>query len=535
MEFTGWLLDVYADPDDGVALWFLDERDGSRRRLRQALPVAFHAAGPAPRLRLLWQYLQNQPRDRTGPRIYLSRSQRRDLFSDQPLTVLTIQVHRPAALPGLFQQVSRAFTDLTYYDADLPLSLHHAARYGTFPLARCHLAVDEAGQVNALEVLDSPWDLDPEPSPLRVLSLEPDVDPFHAEPRHLLVRSKRACYNLSLQPERALLVNLCAILKRHDPDLLLTTWGDTWLLPHLLELSERHNLPLPLNRDPACKPVYRPERTYFAYGQVIYRGRQVYLFGRWHVDGHNAVLYHDYGMEGVFELARVTSLPVQSVARLSPGSGISAMQMLTALREGVLVPWHKQQAERPKTALELLRADQGGLVYQPVIGLHKDVAEIDFVSMYPSIMARFNISPETVKNAPNLTAASHRQTFGPVSETERGDEMPKLGISGGFAPAYTQFRRDFSSPVTREAPAPPFSEFIPRGEGAEGLRSRPDGRYHDLADARSDRDHRPQGADRGRGFKYSDATKYYFWAASFLSIIPLLAAVQWGRVQRPIL
>jgi DNA polymerase-2 len=94
--------------------------------------------------------------------------------------------------------------------------------------------------------------------------------------------------------------------------------------------------------------------------------------------------------EGVFELSRVTSLPVQSVARLSPGSGISAMQMLTALREGVLVPWHKQQAERPKTALELLRADQGGLVYQPVIGLHKDVAEIDFVSMYPSIMVRFS-------------------------------------------------------------------------------------------------------------------------------------------------
>src|SRR5574341_1369113 len=353
MEHTGWLMDVYADPDDGVALWVLDEQDGSRRRLRQALPVEFHAAGPAPRLRQLWHYLQRQPVPVT-----LSRSQRRDLFCEQPITVLTIQVTRPAAQPGLFQQVSRAFPDLTYYDADLSLSLYHAARYGTFPLARCRLAVNEAGWVDDLEVLDSPWDLDPAPPPLRALSLEPDVDPFHATPRYLLVRSERASYRLSLQPARPLLVNLRAILKRHNPDLLLTTWGDTWLLPYLLELSERYSLPLPLNRDPAFKPVYRPERTYFAYGQVIYRGKQVYLFGRWHVDGHNAVLYHDYGMEGVFELARVTGLPVQSVARLSPGSGISAMQMLTALREGVLVPWHKQQAERPKTALELLRADQ---------------------------------------------------------------------------------------------------------------------------------------------------------------------------------
>ena len=55
---------------------------------------------------------------------FAARSQRRDLFCEQPLTVLTIQVGRPAAQPGLFQQVSKAFPDLTYYDADLPLSLH---------------------------------------------------------------------------------------------------------------------------------------------------------------------------------------------------------------------------------------------------------------------------------------------------------------------------------------------------------------------------------------------------------------------------
>ena len=439
MEFTGWLLDVYAlpyrqaggmagpdgkagDPQDGAALWLLDERDGSRRRLWQALPVVFHAAGPAPRLRLLWRYLQRFPAS-------LSRSERRELFSDQPLTVLTIQVARPAAQPALFRQISQAFPDLTYFDADLPLSLHHAARYGTFPLARCRVEVGAEGQVHALEVLDSPWELDPAAVPLRALSLEPDVDPFHVTPTHVLVRAEGACYRLALQPVRPLLVNLRAILLRHDPDLLLTAWGDTWLLPHLLELSKRHDLPLPFNRDTACSPMYRQERTYFAYGQVIYRGQQVHLFGRWHVDGHNAVLYHDYGMEGIFELARVTSLPVQAVARLSPGSGISAMQMLTALREGVLVPWHKQQAERPKTALELLRADQGGLVYQPVIGLHRDVAEIDFVSMYPSIMARFNVSPETVKKGSHPAASSPCLAEQPAERGNARDEgEPSFGL-----------------------------------------------------------------------------------------------------------
>jgi DNA polymerase-2 len=68
----------------------------------------------------------------------------------------------------------------------------------------------------------------------------------------------------------------------------------------------------------------------------------------------------------------------------------------------VLIPFTKQQAETTKTLVELVRADKGGLIYQPIIGVHKDVAQIDFASMYPSIIVSHNISPETLgmKNAP---------------------------------------------------------------------------------------------------------------------------------------
>ncbi|MEW5940437.1 MAG: DNA polymerase domain-containing protein, partial [Chloroflexota bacterium] len=80
----------------------------------------------------------------------------------------------------------------------------------------------------------------------------------------------------------------------------------------------------------------------------------------------------------------------------SPGAGITAMQMLTALRNGVMVPIQKQQVEGTKTLIELIRADHGGLIYQPLIGVHGHVAQIDFSSMYPAIMVKHNISPETV-------------------------------------------------------------------------------------------------------------------------------------------
>jgi len=394
VEHTGWLLDLYAHPGDGLVLWLLDEdapADAPRLRLVQPFPVTFYAAGPPHRLRALWRFLKDQDMP-----VDLSRRERRDLFLPDALSVLTVQVAEPAGQPGLFDRVSRAFPDLTYYDADLPVALRHAAVHDTFPLAYCRVASGPDGQVESITVLDSPWDMDPVMPPLRILSLEPDVDPAHAAPTHLVIKSPRASYRLSLEPLRPFLINLRAILERHDPDLLLTTWGDTWLLPRLLVLSRQMQLPLPLNREAGQDPIFKRERSYFTYGQVIHRGRQVHLVGRWHIDGHNAMLFHDYGLEGALEMARVTRLPLQTAARVSPGTGISSMQIVTALRQGILVPWHKQQAERPKTALDMLQADQGGLVYQPIIGLHPDVAEIDFVSMYPSIMARFNVSPETV-------------------------------------------------------------------------------------------------------------------------------------------
>jgi DNA polymerase-2 len=392
MEFSGWLLDVYEDRSDGIVLWFITE-GGERVRLRQRFPVTFYAAGPAPQLRKLWRWLREQ-----DPSLKLWRTERRDLFLPQPVNVLAAEVENAVNQPRLFQGAAQAFPDLTYYDADIPLGLRHAAVFDTFPLQRCHVLADGRGVIQELRSLESPWDLDPEPAPLRVLKIEPDVDPSHTPPRLLEVEIEHYHYSLPLEPARALLVNLKALLQQHDPDLLFTGWGDTWLLPLLLELSRKCRIALPLNRDRDHGVARKAELTYFSYGQIIFRGGQVHLFGRWHIDRCNAMMWGDYGLDGVLEVGRVTALPLQTAARVSPGTGISSMQILTALRTGVLVPWHKQQAERGKTALELLHADMGGLVYQPLMGLHYNVGAIDFVSMYPSIMVRCNISPETIPN-----------------------------------------------------------------------------------------------------------------------------------------
>ena len=391
IERRGWLLDLYPDPEiDGLTLWLLDET-GPRVRLSQPFPVIFYASGPFARLRQLWQFLRTQPVPVT-----LARVQRQDLFTG-PLEVLAIETPGPGTQTRLFHTLTRAFPDLDYYDADIPASLRYAAAFDVFPLAYCRAVCTPENQIVQLEPLDSPWQMEAASPPLRMMTITPHPDPHHSPPECLQIQVGGSRLTLPIHPPKRLLIQLGALLKRHDPDLLLTDGGDTWLFPYLLDACEQENLePFNPNRDARCAVLRRKENSYFTYGQVVYRGPQAHLFGRWHIDRKNAMLFGEYGLEGVFEQARVTGLPVQEIARKSPGAGITAMQMLTASRQGILVPYQKQQAEAPKTARALIRADRGGLVYPPRMGLHTDVAELDFVSMYPSIMAHFNLSPETV-------------------------------------------------------------------------------------------------------------------------------------------
>ena len=387
----GWLLDVYAE-DDGINLWLLTD-DDKRLHLHMEFDITFYAAGDFNLLRQVWKYLKEKD-------VKLERTVRRDLFLGER-DVMAVTTSNPAGLQKMFGELQRQFPSLDYYDADIPITLRFIARTNTYLLGRCHVRFDDEW-IQSIEPLSSPWEIDPTPIPLRILTLAPDCNPAIRKPKQLHVKYGQREYSLSLDSPRPFLIGLKADLQRLDPDLILTDYGDTWLFPQLGAWSEETGIELNPNRDENRQIMTRKADSYFAYGQVTYRGAQSHLFGRWHIDRKNAMSFGEYGLEGAMEQARVTGIGVQEMARKSPGAGITAMQMLTALCNAVMVPVQKQQVEGTKTLSELIRTDHGGLIYQPLIGLHGNVAQIDFSSMYPAIMVKHNISPETVglENAP---------------------------------------------------------------------------------------------------------------------------------------
>ncbi len=138
-------------------------------------------------------------------------------------------------------------------------------------------------------------------------------------------------------------------------------------------------------------------KSYFTYGHMIYKPPYYRLRGRIHIDRRHSFHYRESGLHGLIELARLSSIPLQTVSRLSSGTVISSLQVTRALRDGRLVRWKKNRPETFKSALELFVADRGGFIFQPRVGLHRRVLGVDFTSLYPHIMLKNNISPETLE------------------------------------------------------------------------------------------------------------------------------------------
>jgi DNA polymerase elongation subunit (family B) len=375
-EYVGWLFDLYARKD-GIVLWLVGE-DRKPHSFTQPFQVTFYVGGPFHRLRQLWKFLRDKP-------VRLSRTQRTDLYEGSK-DVLDVNVLDPTLFDELFKEVNRLFPDLLYYDADIPLILRYAAQLGVFPLGHCKVEVNEGWNISKITPLDTPWKLDPKLPKLRILEIRPDSNPSHILPQYLHVQFDHFDYKLPLDDPRRILFSLNSILQRFDPDVILTSYGDTWLFSYLELLSKKTSIPFNPNRD-LSEPIQRKKEISFVnYGQAHYRGEQVHLVGRWHIDDQNCMTFADYGLTGAIEQARVTGLPVQEIARRSPGAGIAAMQTLTALKRNVLVPYQQQKGEVPKTYNELVVSDRGGLVFEPLPGVFPNVAVIDFTSMYPSII-----------------------------------------------------------------------------------------------------------------------------------------------------
>ncbi len=383
-----------------MVLWLIEPaRHGGpnprrHRLIDRSFAPCFYAHGPEAELRRLAQALAGR-----AP-VRCALTERTNIWDGRPLVVLEVAVRHPTQYAPLVRFTHRAGPGLRLYNSDLMLAPLYCWQKGVFPLAQVAVEADKAGTIQAIECRDDEWAVDYELPPLVVLQARLEglsrVDPRHGRRGALEVRQPTdGRWQVLDDAEEPVAAGFERLLRAYDPDLIVSEWGDATVFPSLLRQARRIGFTLSLNRDPA--PVeHRRARSYTSYGRILFKGSTTTLFGRLHVDVRNSFIAGECELDGLWELVRVTKLPAQYAARATTGTGISYMQMELAYRDGVLIPEQKAEPESPKSPRELLKADRGGLVFPPRLGFFTRVAELDFTSEYPSIMARFNVSPETV-------------------------------------------------------------------------------------------------------------------------------------------
>ncbi len=296
------------------------------------------------------------------------------------------------------------FGQIRLYNVDVLPAQTYFYEHDIFPLAYCHINSNKS-TLN-WNIKDDVWSTDYELPQFDNIHLRvfPKIDegkiPSYTDRiDHIEIQKYFTDENIQIQEESEIDIigKLMKEIENINPDFVLTDDGDSFTFPYLIQRANNNNIQLALGRENSAltKPA-KKGTSYFSYGKIFFKPSTIKLPGRIHIDTDNSFIMAESGLQGLYELARICRMPLHTASRASIGKCMSSLQFYHAHRQSVLIPWKPTLSEHIKSLEELLIADRGGMILEPRIGVHEGVAELDFVSLYPSIMDKMNISAETV-------------------------------------------------------------------------------------------------------------------------------------------
>ncbi len=386
----GWIFDTYPDyQKDHMVSWIKTE-DGIEKLVDRKFLPTFYVYGSRKNLLNLADVVSTHKlRDLSFERKKIK------LGYDGKFEVLAVTPYRYKDVKLLAKMIDAqgGYRDFQLYNVDIRLAQRYLVERGIFPMAYVDVG-------NEFILLDEQWAMEYPLPEMTYTEIGVKVKSASGIKRfNDPIQAIKVGERVFEDSEVDILRRMVEEIKRADPDVVYTNDGDSFLFPYLYNRADANGIldEIQLGRE---KQTHRPDRagrSFFRYGRVEYKPPLYTLRGRLHIDSHNSFLHMESGLKGLIELSRISCIPVQTLAKLSPGTAISAMQVNQAMRDGHVVTWKKNLPEDFKTAKELMVTDRGGFIYEPVVGIHDKILELDFTSLYPSIMVRFNISPETLK------------------------------------------------------------------------------------------------------------------------------------------
>ncbi|HEV2119710.1 MAG TPA: DNA-directed DNA polymerase [Candidatus Bathyarchaeia archaeon] len=219
--------------------------------------------------------------------------------------------------------------------------------------------------------------------------------------------------------------------QKYDPDVVFTFGGNTFDWSYLVKRASNTNAKLSVGRDngPARQSLYghfsltgRANVDLLDFSSDLYDVKiktvenvagylgveattptidETEYYDRWIGRDHPALVEQmrrqatsifDVGEDALdytLQLSNLSALPPDQVLAAAVGFRVDNYLMMEAHKLGELIPARNELNIVPY---------KGAIVLEPSVGLHDKVAVVDFSAMYPSLMVKYNISPDTLVN-----------------------------------------------------------------------------------------------------------------------------------------
>jgi len=375
----GWVLDVYVESDEAV-LWF-KTGDGAAVRLTDRYTPNFYIKPKeGTEVDELISVLKTHP--------HILEAEEETKYTSLKMDrsdIIHIRVDSARNLKKMMGDLDKLGVAEAYFNIDLLHVQYYLYQKHLPPTSKVSISYSDEGELHSAEVLDDSSEMKPPPFTALIFDvqissekLSPNVetDPI----------SKIVVYNEDLEPiasfdgeEDLLLPSFEKHIRTIDPDFLVSRNIEE-TLTYILRRARIEGLNLQIGRE--AVDALRLKRLL----PYAHRGR-VCL---------DLETFLSVGLEGVVERSRFTFAPPGLAAEWPAGRTIDSRQCYEAFRRGILIPKSYGFYQYSGTLKEMIFRDRGGLILSPKVGLHENVGELDFESMFPNIIIKYNVSYETV-------------------------------------------------------------------------------------------------------------------------------------------
>ncbi|MDH5645131.1 MAG: hypothetical protein OEZ01_03945, partial [Candidatus Heimdallarchaeota archaeon] len=331
-------------------------------------------------------------------------------MSDSPIPALQVKIQSITKFPKVVKDFQQQRFNL--YNIDINPRQQFFLDTHSFPMGACHIITQNRDLIE-IQMHDDPSSINYSIPPLVITELIPQIkqhstfptfdDPLTAIDLITYHYPGEKTNRIQLKgSESEILLRLVAVIQQIDPDIVLIERGDQFVMNYLAHRAAFHQLTAKFILGRLPIPLYSRDnqkaQTYMTYGQIMRKDQVWFLPGRIHIDGNNSFLYYEAKLDGLIDLTRMGSIPLERTSRSSIGSALTGIEYrinATTIPPTLIKP-NKPLGEIFKPSDHLLIADNGGLIYPAKAGIYQRVWAIDFTSLYPMIMAKHNIGNETV-------------------------------------------------------------------------------------------------------------------------------------------